>query len=483
MIQQTNHRYDSTVIPTENVLVSIIGGGASAVLLLRAIAKRLDNSSSGVEFHLFDATGEWGRGYAYKTKSNVYLLNTSAHSMSVDEEDRNDFLIWLKDRPSGLGQIPRSLYGDYLQQRLAESVSKLAATGHRVHLHSKYVKCLKVGSRHKIITSDFELEVDHCIIATGGSQNNPMQEIKSDRYIQSALDENKLKQIPRGSSVGLLGAGQSAIDVCLFLESRQVVDRYTLVSRGGVLPRVKSDLSSASTGIPLQQPTSVAQAKTGILRKIRWQNSATQKIRSGSFRAMEADLKRALRTKPSWQTAMSEMTPWINTIWGDADLESRARFLTQDFRSLHHLRSAIPPTTAKKFLSLHQQARLEVVSGPYRIRCIDSHFEYIGKDMRRTFDYLVNATGIGAASFSGMLSNDISSFNVNVNSRGGLNVEPRSMRLLCGNDKPVRGLYAIGYPSIGNVLIVNSIELIRQSATVIARTIFPNSNNPKDITK
>jgi uncharacterized NAD(P)/FAD-binding protein YdhS len=371
------------VLATKAVLIAIIGGGASAVLLVAALEKRIRASPRPVELHIFDASNTFGRGYAYGAKSNVYVLNTSAESMSVHEEKKTDFVDWLQDRPNGLGEIPRNLYGNYLEQRLKESISRIVAEGHSVRLHSEFVGKLTIGNRHRVRTRHLELEVDHCIVATGGRPNAPDRGIDLGRYIPSAMDEEKLQMIPPGSTVGILGSGQSAIDACLFLENMKLIDRYSLISRGGVLPRVKSNLSCSTSTLLVGQHASMTEAKERVLRSIRWQTKLDQSLRAGSFRAMEADLKRALRTRPSWQTAMAELTPVINKIWSIASAHSREQFLRHDFRALNHLRSAIPPPTASNFLSIHRHARLELLSGKYRIRDRTTHFEYQGKDMQR----------------------------------------------------------------------------------------------------
>ena len=466
----------------EIVSIAIVGGGASAVLLLVALEKRATFFPALIELHIFEANKTLGRGCAYGTKSDVYMLNTSAKSMSVHDEKQIDFIDWLQDRPNGLGEVPRSLYGDYLEQRLREATGRLVAKGHSVHIHFETVLSINIGRRHRIRSEQRQLHVDHCIVATGGRPNVPVRWMNSDRYIPSALDEKSLLSIPKGSSVGILGTGQSAIDACLFLEHAQIVDRYTLISRDGLLPRVNSDLDRPRNAGHPNHIFSLSEMKTRVLRTIHWQTNGDKWLRPGSFRAMEIDLKRALRTRPSWQTAMSELTPVINRIWEHTDHQSREHFLRHDFKTLRHLRSAIPTVTASKFLTLHRHARLELLAGKYSLRDKITHIEYKGRDMHRTFNYLINASGFDAASFVDLLADDITNRRVSVNSLGGLNVEAQSMRPLTAKDQPVLGLYAIGYPALGSVLIVNSIELIRQCATAIANTIFsvrPNASEYK----
>ncbi len=100
--------------------IAIVGAGASGVILATALARRPEAFSVA----LIDPTP--GRGLAYGAPDPRHLLNTRVGNMSVFPDAPEDFLTWLNAREvngaawSTEDFAPRSLYGDYIERRLAD---------------------------------------------------------------------------------------------------------------------------------------------------------------------------------------------------------------------------------------------------------------------------------------------------------------------------------------------------------------------------
>src|SRR5258708_2964031 len=113
-------------VKTTPLKIGIIGAGFSGTALAAAIHKL---NAGPVEIFLFDKTGCFGEGDAYRTPYPFHLLNVRAQDMSAFEDEPAHFLDWLnsnetrkqhleKNQPAGGQFAPRLLYGQYLNSLL-----------------------------------------------------------------------------------------------------------------------------------------------------------------------------------------------------------------------------------------------------------------------------------------------------------------------------------------------------------------------------
>src|SRR3712207_2970865 len=103
--------------------VTIIGGGASGVLLA---AHLLRNPDTDIRVTLIERRGEFGQGLAYSASRRDHKVNVPARGMSAFADDPEHFWRWLQQRnyPSSHGSwvfVPRRLYGAYLEHVLSEA--------------------------------------------------------------------------------------------------------------------------------------------------------------------------------------------------------------------------------------------------------------------------------------------------------------------------------------------------------------------------
>src|SRR5689334_1161769 len=97
--------------------VAIVGGGASAVLLLHALRK---NAERPLHVTIVEQRSSAGSGTAYSTPSPSHLLNVPAGRMSADAANADEFVTWLTENVPAEGYtaksfVPRRLYGAYLR--------------------------------------------------------------------------------------------------------------------------------------------------------------------------------------------------------------------------------------------------------------------------------------------------------------------------------------------------------------------------------
>src|SRR4051794_4216848 len=101
--------------------VLVVGAGASAVLLVRAL--RAAGVPAGTAIAVVGDGPEPGRGVAYSTPDPGHLLNVRAGRLSVDAADRDHFVAWLARNGYGGAAgdyVSRQVYGAYLADALDE---------------------------------------------------------------------------------------------------------------------------------------------------------------------------------------------------------------------------------------------------------------------------------------------------------------------------------------------------------------------------
>lgn len=464
--------------------IAIIGCGASSVLILEALCNCTYESKRKLNISIFEKSDRFGRGIAYKSTIKHLILNTSVDTMSVNKGNSDDFTNWLGERgiPSEEG-VPRGIYGDYLEYALKNITSTLNAKGHYISFYRASIESVKIGNGFLVRFSGEDMHFDSCIIATGGEISVPENLCEVSRKESlSIFDEDKIASVVKGSKIAVIGSGQSAIDACIMMENLGIKGFYSLVSRSGILPRVKSikgkSLHEKELFTDALENKNLDCLYDFVKNKIHWKASQFEdrNIRPASFRSMKIDLLRSLKNLPSWQQTMISITPYINQLW--ANLTHDEKFHFQDFyqRGLHHLRSAIMPVSAIRFLNIYNDGRLSMIWGDYHINRKVNGFDLSMKGVFSHFDYVINTSGIKASSHIRIMSSEISKGCVSTNYHNGFCVDYGTMQLLDCNGNINRGLYAIGYPTQGAILISNSIELLRESAINIAASISKNIN-------
>lgn len=467
--------------------LAVIGCGASAVMLIRGLCNRLlesDVALDSIKIDIFERSGSYGKGQAYDVSNEALLCNTWSRNMGVDEAFPEGFCSFLEKKEFNHSNVPRQLFGDYLESVLDEDIKKLKEMGIDVVLHTIEVINLTIDQSYILTTSDKKRFVaDYCVISSGGCFNNPLASFnKHPKFIANPMSEELLSKIPINSKVGIIGMSQSAIDVCLFLDSIGIFGQYLLFSRKGFLPRVKSYSLPYKKRQIIKTCKTTAEAKQLIFKNIYWKSLKDDwRTHYHTFRSFCLDVKRAKKGVPSWQKNMDELTTEINPFWIKLDKKQKHSFLNDDDASmLYYLRSAIPIVNADKFIDIHTSGRVKLSSGEYQINSCGDGFLYRNHEREHKLDYIVNASGLSSRGALNYLNKEITAKKIALNDMGGLYIDQHTMTVLDVNYKRIPGLFALGYPIEGSLLLVNSIELLRPYADLIAANLFQSFQSIKE---
>src|SRR6478735_2867100 len=113
--------------------IAIIGAGCTGALLAINLLKI--HKGGGINLVLIDKFERMGRGLAYRTWDDNHVLNVPAGNMSALVDDPLHFVRFCQtvDPAFSAGSfVSRRLYGDYLEQLLAQAEAESAAILQRI---------------------------------------------------------------------------------------------------------------------------------------------------------------------------------------------------------------------------------------------------------------------------------------------------------------------------------------------------------------
>lgn len=292
--------------------IVVLGGGFCGTALTIHLLRQDDPT---LRITLVEPTKDLGRGLAYGTRRPEHGLNVPATGMSLDPDDPQDFLRFARDRlgevhPTAL--LPRTLYGEYMEQRLGEAILRS-----RVRLRvaqSAAVAVHEQGEAWEVRLADGRLlPADEVVLATGHGPTRTPSAFTSVRAHPALTNDpwaaGALEGIQAHERVLLVGTGLTSVDVYSTLRVLGVTGSIHALSRNGRWPRPhlrKVRWEGAPARVDLAKAPSTADALATWLRA-------------------QIDLNEA-REVP-WQAVIDAVRPEVSTIWARLSVAERAVFL------------------------------------------------------------------------------------------------------------------------------------------------------------
>ena len=317
--------------------LAIVGGGASAVLLLAAIAR--DPAAKGMRVDLYErAMNRLGRGIAYSTQQNVHLLNVRAANMSAYEAEKDHFANWAAGTGFKVEDfVPRKVYGQYLSEILESAKGDLT-----INFIEADVTAIK-----KITKEEYEISYGNkkrsyrdVVQATG---NVRPQRPKVDEGTAWYFDDpwnTDFSTLANLTHIALIGSGLTAIDTVLALYAKSFNGKISIYSRHALMP--------ASHVAPAVWPSFLSEEDH-------------KKTPRELFLMIRKEIRKAETQKMPWQAVIDSLRPHTNPIWDAMPRGVREKFMKKFFTlwNVHRHRSA--PQIAKAIKTLEQAGRVEFV--------------------------------------------------------------------------------------------------------------------------
>lgn len=320
--------------------LAIVGGGASCVLLLAALAR--SPGADGLRVDVYERQmARLGRGIAYSTQHNVHLLNVRAANMSALADDRDDFANWAKTHGHAPDDfVPRKLYGRYLADKLEEAKKILVVN---------FIETDVTGIR-KINPDQFEISHGNrtrsyrWVVQASG--NVRPQRPKVEGNVSGYYDDPwsaDFDALGKAGHVALVGSGLTAIDMVLALYAKNYGGKISVLSRHALMPAAHAE--------PAVWPS--------FLTEEDYKKTPYQLLR-----AVRREIDKAREADMPWQSVMDSLRPHTNPIWDSMPRGAREKFMRRFFTLWNVHRHRMAPQIAQAVTTLQKAGRLEFIKMP-----------------------------------------------------------------------------------------------------------------------
>lgn len=461
---------------TEPLKIAIVGAGFSGTAFAAACHQHF---KTPVQIFLYEKTGVFGPGEAYKTPFFYHLLNVKAKDMSAYEDYPDDFLQWLesycKKMPEQIDQylnenqialkdqfVPRNLYGQYLKNLIVNMQSDTQSCVD-LKLRSEEVIDVDFDQNQALVISKNQFgirkqqAVDKIILALGNNMPSAFSfPILSDiSIIHHPWDYEAPNQIDKNDSVCIVGTGLSMIDTVLTLYHQHHAGPIYAVSRHGLLPLTHSD-SQASFSFPDE-----------FLSRHHSLTNLTKALRKISEHYMEEG--------GDWRQVVMALRRHVPDIWLQASLADKKRFLRHLLPYWNIHRHRVPASVAKLLNSLSTQGQLKILAGrlqeagqqkmTLRLRHHRHNSEFNTQWLINCMGPSLNLASQSLPLIQSLQKKSLATFDslqlgLSVSDRGALKTKE-------GKDSSL--LYTIGSLRKGHCWEVNAVPEIRQQCDALAR--------------
>lgn len=317
--------------------LAIVGGGASAVLLLAAIAR--EPAAKGMRVDVYERSMErLGRGIAYSTRQNVHLLNVRAANMSAYEADKDDFAGWAAEKgykPDDF--VPRRLYGEYLLEILEKAKEALSIN---------FIEADVTGIK-KITKEEYEISYGNktrsyrdVVQATGNVRpQRPKVDDGTAWYFDDPWKAD-FELLGNFRHIALIGSGLTAIDMVLALYARNFNGKISIYSRHALMP--------AAHATPAVWPSFLTEQDY-------------KKSPRGLFLAIRREVRKAKEQGVPWQAVIDSLRPHTNPVWDSMPRGVREKFMKKFFTLWNVHRHRCAPQIARAIETLEKAGRVEFI--------------------------------------------------------------------------------------------------------------------------
>lgn len=378
------------MIPLSRTIV-IVGAGFSGT----AVAINLLRLSYWKPLHLVivDRAERMARGIAYAPSQYPYILNVPAGRMSINPNDPLEFLKFARQtHPQATEDdfLPRSLYGEYLESRLAKA--ELSSPPH-VRLQRVRGEVCAIertgGSNSPFImrlADGSHFTADDVVLALGNPPPASLPEVQklhgSGRYVADLWSSPP--EFRPGETVLAIGTGLTMADAVLAGSAAgagQVT--FHAISRHGLVP-----------------PSQTAFRHAGC------DDNGNSLVRAAAFSARQLlhavrDLTDEVQRRGGdWREAITSIRSLAPVLWQRLPNRERQRFLrhARPYWEVH--RHRLPQETLEKLHHLRREGKLYIHAGRI-VDCetagakIRVHWKLRGSDASQTLlvDRIINCTG------------------------------------------------------------------------------------------
>ncbi|GAA2092363.1 hypothetical protein GCM10009759_18000 [Kitasatospora saccharophila] len=497
------------------ISIGVVGGGASAVCLIDAVA-RLDGPPGSLT--VFEPSAHLWRGRAYQVDAPALKVNALPDDMSVRAGDLGHFERWLADRDRGLGRrdgidprsgarfVSRSVYGQYLEHSAHAALTTLRQRGWRIDLVGSAVTAARRTAERVLLHTGHGAAraFDYVVLCVGGDGPKDVFGLRgTPGFVQDPYPvADTLREVDPQERIAVIGSGLTAVDLVLALDAQGHRGPISLLSRRGVLPGVRQRyvpfelehitpermraLARVRREVPLPEIVEIVRAE------LRDAGAALDAVLPEITRIDQEDpvarLRRQLADVDSpdlglriLQRAVPETGP---DIWPLLPEQDREHVLRHHYRTVMSLCCPMPPSSAAVLLELVDAGRLEVRSGLRTVGARPSGgFEVVTEGSAFRVDRVFNAVNAaedriptGAAGLVASLTAGRAAVR---HRHGGLDVVRATSRMVVDGEPDAR-LYGLGNITSGSLFFTFGVPSLVDRAVDIAEAVHEHARGVRD---
>lgn len=330
--------------------IVIVGGGYSGTMA--AVNLMRQGVDRGRAIVLVDPAPAPGRGLAYGTRDDNFLLNVPAGNMSALDGEPNHFVEYCRTIDPAFNEgsfVSRRIYGDYLQHALQQAELDW---GGRLQRRAGVVVAVlpRDGGFDVRLAEGWSIRATRVVLAPGHfAPKLPAALLpwagKADRCIDNPWNFPALGRLDVRQPVLLIGTGLTAIDV-LFRIHGDAPRKVYLLSRKGLLPQGHrpTPKQPAPAGFPSaldKSPLTVADC----LRYLR--RNAQHRLAEGG----------------DWRDAINGLRAHTPEIWRRWSSAERRRFLRHAVSYWDVHRHRLAPVADSRLKAILAAGDTEVLAG------------------------------------------------------------------------------------------------------------------------
>lgn len=369
-----------------NVVV-IVGAGFSGTVLAVNLMRR--PRATPTDIVLIERESSMNRGVAYAERDIPYFLNVPAGRLSADSSDAQQFLRFARARFPEAGPedfLPRSLYGDYLEDLLRTAERESAPHMRLLRIHDEVLDLLRGGSGLEVRCARGEpLRADQVVLAVGNPPASSLPWLEPLRG-HAAVRENPWelsRDLHPHHAVLIIGNGLTMADVVLNLswDTKRVPMMHT-ISRRGLLPQVQTVFQHCAECGNAEDLLAHADSIRSLLRASR---ELARKVENAGG---------------DWREVVTFIRNVAPKIWQKLPLQEQARFVRHLQAHWDTHRHRLPPQVAERLTQVKAAGRLQVNAG--RVQRVEAlpgklRVSWLPRGARQSssleVDLIVNATG------------------------------------------------------------------------------------------
>jgi uncharacterized NAD(P)/FAD-binding protein YdhS/predicted metal-dependent enzyme (double-stranded beta helix superfamily) len=330
--------------------IAVVGGGFSGTMVAVHLGQL--TAATRTRVILLERSKGPGRGVAYGTRCDRHLLNVPAGLMSALPDAPAHFLDWLRARDATAHHgtfAPRRVYGDYLEEVLADSTRKSMG---RIEIVQDEVVDVEVGDRSgpvRLTTCGGErIVAERVVLALGHSPPADPECLERDglssNYFADPWSPEALAELGADEAIALIGTGLTAVDLIVEADARGHRGTILAISRHGLLP-CRHQSSPAIPRPHISIGAGTGETARSLLKRVR--SLVTVCNEQGS----------------DWRSAVDSLRPVTQTLWRSlGDLE-RARFIRHLAPRWDVHRHRVAPQIDELLQDRRRAGRLSVVAG------------------------------------------------------------------------------------------------------------------------